>query len=350
MDIAAIVFNITHNVIKIKQNHIVNLSAEIHNGYNLDDPLIELPMLEEFAIAVRKASAFPILDIASENLRKRVFSEFNNETIALPSHYYEKWVSLADIFIDFSWKSNPYFIQDIPDYYLNRYNHSADDMWHQIKKQGKKVVLMGLPTKALAKYYQLDYSILQNLYLRALGINYHDLKKQTFIIDNMLKDNVVWSLMTDDRSLQITFNIEDSLIYNGEFFNRCYIVLPTGKIEKRINHKLLDGILFAKQIYYENQCIKDVQIIFEKGKIIAVDFLSRNGDNFLMSLLSNNIQEAHLVIGMNPNLKSPIGYSLYDECVLKNCNIRLLINNKIINLANPQAKLYKQDINILSEV
>ncbi len=351
MDLAAIAFNLTHNVIKIKEKHVVNLSAEIHNGYELDHPLIEIPLLEEMALSIRKLKAFPVLDIASENLRKRVFSELNNEQLFMPQHYYEKWVSLADIFIDFSWKSNPYFVHDLPGFCLSRYTSTANELWEQIQRQRKKVILMGFPTEALAKYYNLNYSILRENYMSALNLDYHELRSRIILTDNKLKVANEWNLITEDRNLTINFVQQDSAIYNGEFYNRCYMVLPTGKIEKQLIHLTLDGIFYAESVYLENQYFSDVQIIFEKGRIISVDFMNKQSNsNFLHSLLLNSIQEAVLCIGMNPNLNEPIHYSLFDECVQRNLTIKLLINNKVISLSNAQTKLYQNDKDILSEV
>ncbi|HOD55384.1 MAG TPA: hypothetical protein PKJ08_12725 [Candidatus Cloacimonadota bacterium] len=351
MDLAALAYNIIHNVIKIKQKQIINLSAEIHNGYDLDNPLIEIPLLEEMALEIRKAGGFAVLDIASENLRKRVFTEMNSNNLKLPAHYYEKWVSLADVFIDFGWLSNPYFTHDIPSYYLSNYNKSAKELWDQIQIQMKKVVLMGFPTEALAKFYNLNYSVLREKYFAAINIEYYFLKKHIVLVDEKLKKSNEWNLITEDRNLAFTFLQQNSMIYNGDFLNRCYIILPTGKIEKQIVHLTLDGIFYAESVYLDNQYYTDIQIIFEKGKVISVDFLNRqNNSNFLHSLLFNPIQEAYLCLGMNSALQEPIRYSLFDECVLKNCTIKLVINNKLISLANSKAKLYEHDQDILSEV
>ena len=264
----------------------------------------------------------------------------------MPNQYYEKWVSLADIFIDFSWKSNPYFMDDMPLYYLSRYNISANELWHQIRKQSKKVVLMGLPTNALATYYNLDYQALNNSYLKAINIDYHELKKQSLIAENKFKKHDKCNLITEDRNLEVKFTITDTQMYNGDFGSRCFMVLPTGRIEKKIDS--LDGIFYADKVYLDTKSYSDVQIIFEKGKIIATDFLNQNDDNiFLNKLLMNSLQEAYLTVGLNPALTKNTGYLLFDECMLNNCCIRLQINNKTISLANSKTKLYQHNINIL---
>lgn len=351
MDLAEIAYNLIHVVLKIKQGHVVNLSAEIHNGYELDNPLIEIPFLEEIALAIRKKRAFPVLDIASENLRKRSFAEINNDDLHLPQQYYEKWVSMSDIFVDFGWKSNPYFIQDIPPRFIKQYTKTMNDLWEQIQKQNKKIVLMGFPTEALAKYYSINYSLLKDCYFEALNCNYQLLKKSVYLMDAQLNKSAEWNIVSEDRNLKVKFTEQDAYCFFGDFLNQCYIVLPTGKIEKQIEVSSLDGILYADTMYFENKVYSDIQIIFDQGKIHSVDFLNRlSGDHFIHNLLLNHIESAYLCIGMNPNLKQVIKYTLFDECVYKNTSIKLLINNKVITLANVKAKIFQHDKDILSEV
>lgn len=351
MDLAEIAYNITNVVLKIRNGQIITLSSEIHNGYELDNPLIELPFLEEIALCIRKKKAFPVLDIASENLRKRSFMEVNSENFPMPNHYYEKWVSMSDIFIDFSWRSNPYFVQDIPNRYIQQFKRTVNDLWLQIQKQNKKIVMMGFPTEALAKFYNINYSLLKDSYFDALNCNYQELKKSILILEGSLAKSEEWNLLTEDRNLNFRFQDSKANCYYGDFNNSPYLILPTGKIEKLIDTSTLDGIFYAETLYFENIALNDVQVIFEKGTVHGVDFLNRQSANHtIQNLLLNRIEDAFLCIGMNPNLKNPVKYSLFDECIKKNTILKLVINNKIISLSNLNASVSQKDKDILSEV
>jgi len=350
MDLAEISYNIVNVVLKIRQGQIITLSSEIHNGYDLDNPLIEIPFLEEIALSIRKKKGFPVLDIASENLRKRSFIEINTDNFQLPIQYYEKWVSMSDIFIDFGWRSNPYFVQDIPNRYIQQFKKTVNDLWTQIQKQNKKIVLMGFPTEALAKFYNINYSTLKDNYFEALNCNYQNLKKSILILEGNLTKSDEWNIITEDRSLKFSFHENRAIGYYGDF-NNSHLILPTGKLERKVNLESLNGIFYAETLYFENIVLNDVQVIFEKGQIHGVDFLNRqSANNTIQNLLLNHIDDCFLSIGMNPNLNNPIKYLLFDECIKKNTMLKLSINNKIISLGNIHANISQKDKDILSEV
>ncbi len=40
-------FNIINNLLKIQKHDVISISGEIHNANNANEPLIELPLIEE---------------------------------------------------------------------------------------------------------------------------------------------------------------------------------------------------------------------------------------------------------------------------------------------------------------
>ena len=98
-------FNIVNNLLKIQSNDVISISGEIHNGNNSNDPLIELPLIEELAVAIRKRKAFPVLEMSTEKLKKRFFAEMPEEVFSVPPNYYKSWINAIDKFIEISWES-----------------------------------------------------------------------------------------------------------------------------------------------------------------------------------------------------------------------------------------------------
>jgi len=52
-------FNIINNLLKIQKHDVISISGEIHNANNANEPLIELPLIEELAVAIRKTKSIP---------------------------------------------------------------------------------------------------------------------------------------------------------------------------------------------------------------------------------------------------------------------------------------------------
>ena len=77
-------YNIINNLLRIQKDDVVSISGEIRNGANADYALIELPLIEEIAVAIRKKKAFPVLELTTENLKKRFFVEMPDDVFSVP--------------------------------------------------------------------------------------------------------------------------------------------------------------------------------------------------------------------------------------------------------------------------
>ena len=73
MDYSEIAVKIVNYILCLQQGQSVTISAEIHNVFDHNDPLVEIPFMEEIALVVRKNKGLPILDVSTENLHKRFF-------------------------------------------------------------------------------------------------------------------------------------------------------------------------------------------------------------------------------------------------------------------------------------
>ncbi len=51
-------FNIINNLLKIQKNEVISISGEIHNSHSTNEPLIEIPIIEELAVAIRKKKGY----------------------------------------------------------------------------------------------------------------------------------------------------------------------------------------------------------------------------------------------------------------------------------------------------
>ena len=351
MNYSEIAFKIVNQVIKLSQYQSVTISAEIHNVYDFNDPLSEIPFLEEMALMIRKYNGLPILDISTENIHKRFFEEISEENKIVSTELLNKWLSLSDIFIDLSWRSNPIFYNSIPERTFKRLTLLPKDFLKLFIEKNKKLILLGYPTMGLAKYLDVDHETLKRGYFASLNANYIELKKKCYILDGKLKVSNIWNIDNERRTLKVEL-VGESKVFFGEFQKEYIITLPTGFWQQPLKIDSLNGIYYCNDVFYEQYRWKNIQIVFEKGKVTDVETdLQQKNINLLKSVLFFDADNITLSIGLNDTKVEKTYYSLFD--MVRNKNISLIISSQkgqMIALCET-AKLYESnEINILSEV
>lgn len=351
MDYAEIAFKIVNCILKIKAHQAITISAEIHNVSDYDDPLVEIPFLEELALVIRKARALPIIDVSTENLHKRFFEEINEDTLEISTEQFYKWMKTSEVFIDLSWRSNPHFYQSISDRSYKRIKMSSIEFINIFSENNKKLLLLGFPTKGLSIYYKADHKMLEDTYFSALNIDYNELKKRILIFDGKVRKSKKWFVNTEKRTLEVDLIGESRCLY-GDFNDDVIVTLPCGSWQQELNSEKLEGIFFADTIFFDHHRWEDVQVIFEHGKVVDVETSSEQEDiNLLKTLLFQKIHSISLNIGLNRNIKNKTNYSLFDIC--KDKSLSMLIKNSRgqLIIVSHNASLYEtKENNILKEV
>ncbi len=342
LDYTEVAFKIVSIVLNVQKGNVVSLNGELHNASQLDDALCEIPFIEEIALAIRKRNAFPVIEISTENLKRRFFSEIHDAVFALPNEYYNRWVSAIDCFIDLGWRTNPSIYNHIPDKYFNEMKSSISFIWEQIQKQNKKILFLGYPTKALADYYSIDYETLKNAYFNGINCDYHQLGITGDYITTVLSQDEKYEISFENRNLLFRF-ADESKTYVGNYNKENFLILPTGKYERKVKRSTLNGLIMIDTVFYQNKYWKDVQMLFENGVIKSVDFVKLdNSNNILRTALLNSLDEVVLSIGLNEGIGKQTNYYLFDECIRGNISLRFFDkDSQYISLVNTQSMILK---------
>jgi leucyl aminopeptidase (aminopeptidase T) len=351
LDYSEIAYKIVNFVLNLKPGQSVSISSEIHNVFEHDEPLAQIPFLEELAIVVRKNRGLPVLDISTENLHKRFFDEISDDPPELGTELLKKWIETADMFVDLGWRSNPLFYKTIPERSYNRLNLFDKDYFKLFENKGKKLVLLGFPTVGLAKYLGIDHSILKKTYFAALNINYYDLKKRCNIIDTAIKKHKNWNIETEFKQLQVEFIDEAHQLY-GDMTNEFIITLPTGVWVQAINTQNLNGSIYCQQVYHDQYSWADVRLVFEHGKIISIETeQSQKSLNLMKTMLYDEITNMAVQIGLNYCIKERCHYHLFDSVKYKNISLMIKTpKGHLIALSEKAALYHDKDQDILDEV
>ena len=312
MNYSEIAFKIINHVIRLQPYQAVTISAEIHNVIDFNEPLSEIPFLEELAIVVRKHKGLPILDISTENIHKRFFEEISEENQDISTDLLNRWLSMSDIFIDLSWRSNPTFYKSIPERTFKRITLDHKDFVKLFKEKNKRLLLLGYPTQGLAKYHGIDHEALKKGYFTSLNIDYFDLKNKCYIFDAKMKTSGSWQIIKENRTLKVQL-VGVSKVFFGDFQKDYIITLPTGYWQQYLNIESINGIFYCDNVFYEQYIWKNIQIVFENGKVVDVETdVSQNNMNLLKSVLFFEAETIKLNVGLNEFQETKTLYSLFD--------------------------------------
>lgn len=337
-------FNIINNLLKIQKNDVISISGEIHNDNNANEPLIELPLIEELAVAIRKQKAFPVLEMSTEKLKKRFFSEMPDEIFSVPPNYYKNWINAIDKFIEISWESYSSDFHERSDKQLKQFKDSTNSIMQYLFQQRKKIIFLNFPTHELAEYIGTDYDKLMSEYIKGVNCNYKLLKlngeeyrEQYFSFSN-------YRITTHSETLALKISRDKPVLFSGDISEHQVLVLPTGIIEFPIEREHMNGIYFAEKIYYKDRNYNNIKIKFENGSIRYVAFKEDKKGNFhLQNELINNDKECYLTLGFNKEIQEYTNYFSYDRCIDGNISMKFFDkDSKPIFLSNINSKIDKE--------
>jgi len=351
MEYTEIAYKIVNYILDLRPGQSVTISSEIHNVIDNNEPLAEIPFLEEIALVVRKQKGLPILDISTENLHKRFFEEITDDPPSISKELLRIWLSSTDMFIDLGWRSNPSFYKSIPERSFKKLDIYNIDFREIFEVSKKKLVLLGFPTLDLAKFLEIDHFLLKKTYFAALNVNYYDMKKRCLILDDKLKKHTDWQLVTENNTLHIELEPTSKCLY-GEMQNDYIITLPTGAWVASLDTASLNGSMYCDQIYHEQYLWRNIKIVIENGKVISVDTeLNQKNLNLLKTLLFDDIEGIGICVGLNHSIKERSFYHLFDSVKYKNVSLEFKSQRgKLVALSEIASLHHDYEKNILDEV
>jgi leucyl aminopeptidase (aminopeptidase T) len=334
-------FNIVNNLLHVQKDNVISISAEIHNRPAAEDPLVEIPLLEEIAVAIRKKKAFPVLEISTENLKKRFFTEMPEDVFSAPPTYYQCWIDSIDTFIEVGWESLDSDYKETADQQINTFKKTTRKLINQLFQKKKKLVFLNYPTRELAGFIQADFEELKSTYLKAANCNYSYLRT----CGSDLRENFypfrTFKIKSKNEELEFRVIKDRIELFDGDSAKNQVIVIPTGIMEIPINRSSLNGIFLADKVYYCDKTYDNVKIKFENGTIRYVAFSTDvKGNFYLQSELMNSIEECYLTIGFNREIRHFTNFFSYDRCIDGNVSLKFFDrNNKHIFMSSMLAEI-----------
>lgn len=314
-------FNLVNNILRLKKNNVISISGELYNSKKSNDsPLQEIPLIEELAVAIRKKSAFPILEISTTNLQERFFSEMPESIYSLSPDYYEQWIAMIDSFVEVGWQK--FFNEFEPKNKAIEMNESGQKILKQIFDNNKKMVFLNYPNQDLAEILTLNYKKLLSAYYDSVNCDYRALYKQGLKLKERYFSSANYFIEDMENLLELKIIKDEANLNCANATENPLLILPAGFIDFPLLRPSLNGIFRAERVYWQKHVFEDVKIMFNEGNMRYVNFKDERKENFLLqNALMQTTAECQLTIGFNPEIYSYTNYSQYDRCLNENITI-----------------------------
>jgi len=301
-------------------------------------------LLEEIALEVYRNDGIPVITSTSDDYKEAVFqdSSISSEILEVTPLHYLKLIENIDAYIVIETDEDPGVRSRAPRNKLNakiKYLAPIKDVLYGMKKEyapGKKWCYAGWPSKKAAKYYGIEYELLEKFIVSGISIPQETMNEITAKLSENFK-NAKNVYVRDDLGTEFWVNIQDRAgIQDDGLLTDDQIALgllggnlPAGEVFFPPHEKMGEGTLFCPltRDRLSNKIIKNVHLKFKNGQLLIDEVTADENLNDLINTFKhsekidrdNDLPEirtynvAELGIGCNPEITRAIGYILTDE-------------------------------------
>jgi aminopeptidase len=283
-----------------------------------------LPFAEEIAVSYWRVGAQPMISYGSDQMGLRMFREAKPEFLRIRTRLSRAVAEAKDAHVILD-DGSPFVEKLLPQAKLQirakAMRPIRDLQDRRMRRRNLKVVLVGFPTKELAKAIGIPYARLMKTYLASMSVDVNEVYRYNRFYEKALTgaDEV---RITGPRT-DLTFSVRGRAIHNGsgvitrETF--WYLNLPEGEVFTAPVETSAEG-----EIYFDLPCMwhygKQVQGVwfrFHKGRVVEYD-IEKGRDDFrdvMENATGTKWNIAELGIGTNPAARITGGMTIIDEKV-----------------------------------
>ncbi|MBY9016154.1 MAG: aminopeptidase [Candidatus Lokiarchaeota archaeon] len=301
-------------------------------------------LLEEIALNVYRNNGIPVIISNSDNYINTIYQDdsIKSDILEISPLHYRKLIENIDAYIVIEPYEDPGVLSNAPREKLNaKIKHDAPvkDILYGAKEEyapGKKWCYAGWPSRKAAKYYNIEYDLLEKFIVGGISVPQNKLDEITKNLGSFF-ENAKNVYVSDDLGTDFMVTIQDRpmILDNGLLTDDQIALgllggnLPAGEVFFPPHEKIGEGTLFCPltRDRMNNKIIKNTHLRFKEGKLLIDEVTSDENQSDLINTFKEsekidkekNLPElrtynvAELGIGCNPEITKAIGYILTDE-------------------------------------
>ena len=214
----------------------------------------------------------------------------------------------------------------------------ADPAKRKLIAAGKRFIYVGYPTPSRARIMGIEFQDLHDACWSALDVNYGRLAERCGELKERL-ESAALVRVTSPSGTDITFAVsgrevfvDDGVISDWEVqHGRGWGHLPAGMVTVAPVPGTTSGVVRSDVTDYFGVRIEGIRIEFEEGEITSAS--AEGNDELLQLVLSKGTGGVRRLggfeLGMNPQIREPIGYGVWDSKAYGSVTIRIGDNRLI---------------------
>jgi aminopeptidase len=310
-----------------------------------------MTLLEEVAMECYRKGAIPLIVVTSDRYAKMVYDEVPAKTLEITSKSQLAAIKACDMLIHVEDLDDPVIATHFPREKLKARQKAMLPILDIIydKRDGKKWLYAGWPTRKAAKAYGVGYDVLEDIIIGGISVPPTELMKTGLKFKKRFRD-ASWVHVWDDKGTDFTVKVEGRRlnIDDGVISREDYAVgdrganLPAGEVFYAPHETVGEGTLYCPITTdrMSERPVRDVHLEFRNGRLL-MDKLTASTNEKAMLASFKECEEvdrkkydpvrttnvAELGIGFNNRIKKAIGYILTDEKVTGTVHLAFGSNN-----------------------
>jgi aminopeptidase len=305
---------------------LVNQCAAVKEGevVLITGGIKDFELLEDIAVNVSKAGAFPLISVGSDRLTRRLFTEVPEKYDSRVPLLDMKLLDFTNVVIGVSYGEDPGLLADIPPDRLAAISKAFAPVNDLAVKKSLRGVSLGnglYPTEALAKQFGMTKNELSEIFWKGVNTDYSKLEAKGKEIKEVLKAGKEVQI-TNVNGTNLKVRIENRPVFASDGTTSAedltgglaakQVYLPAGEVFVTPVPGTAEGIVVVDHDFYQGKLIEGITLTFKAGKLISMT--AKSGLEPIKALYDaagpGKEEFSSIDIGINPDVKIKPGSML----------------------------------------
>lgn len=302
-------------------NRLVTQCAAVREG---DLVLIQgeprdMELLEHVALEVRKLGAFPLLNIETERLARRMYTDVPSKFDTQTPMMHMKLAETVNAVIRVRGEENPSLLAEVATARIAAQRKTMQQIMQVMHNRNVRQVELGnglYPTEATARQFGLPLDELTSIFWKGVNVDYMRLQAVADTVRNrMTRGDAVRITDANGTDFQCRIQKRPVMINDGVISAddvragkaACQVWLPAGEVYCTVVPNTAEGTIVIDRHYFQGQEIRDLRLTFKNGRL--TNMTAKSGLESLKKLYDESGQGkdqfAAIDIGVNPDIRIP---------------------------------------------